>query len=123
MFTCALWRIPPDALGAADVSIVSSGTATVEAALMDAPMIVVYQLAPLTAAIAKLLVRTQMFAMVNLIAGRRVVPELVQRISLRPAWPAVFLLDSRMRVRKCDEASRMSAKSSGRPGRSSAPRT
>jgi lipid-A-disaccharide synthase len=68
-----------DALGAADLSIVSSGTATVEAALMDAPMIVVYRLAPLTAAIARLLVRTPMFAMVNLIAGNRVVPELVQK--------------------------------------------
>ena len=68
-----------DALGAADVSIVSSGTATVEAALMDAPMIVIYRLAPLTAAIARWLVRTPMFAMVNLIAGRRVVPELVQK--------------------------------------------
>lgn len=68
-----------DALGAADLSIVSSGTATVEAALMDAPMIVIYRLAPLTAAIARLLVRTPMFAMVNLIAGRRVVPELVQK--------------------------------------------
>jgi len=68
-----------DALGAADLSIVSSGTATVEAALMDAPMIVVYRLAPLTAAIARWLVRTPMYAMVNLIAGKRVVPELVQK--------------------------------------------
>jgi len=68
-----------DALGAADISIVSSGTATVEAALMDAPMIVVYRLSPLTAGIARLLVRTPMFAMVNLIAGRQVVPELVQK--------------------------------------------
>src|ERR1700737_1814642 len=68
-----------DALGAADVAIVSSGTATVEAALMDTPMIVVYRLAPLTAAIARWLVRTPMFAMVNVIAERRVVPELVQK--------------------------------------------
>jgi lipid-A-disaccharide synthase len=68
-----------DALGAADLSIVSSGTATVEAALMDSPMIVVYRLSPLTASIARLLVRTPMFAMVNLIAGKRVVPELVQK--------------------------------------------
>jgi lipid-A-disaccharide synthase len=85
-----------DALGAADVSIVSSGTATVEAALMDAPMIVVYRLAPLTAAIAKLLVRTPMFAMVNLIAGKRVVPELVQKdfTAERLAGAAIHLLDS-----------------------------
>jgi lipid-A-disaccharide synthase len=85
-----------DALGAADLSIVSSGTATVEAALMDAPMIVVYRLAPLTAAIARLLVRTPMFAMVNLIAGEQVVPELVQDdfTPARLAAEAVRLLDS-----------------------------
>ena len=85
-----------DALGAADVSIVSSGTATVEAALMDAPMIVVYRLAPLTAAIARVLVRTPLFAMVNLIAGRRVVPELVQKdfTPERLANEAIRLLDS-----------------------------
>jgi lipid-A-disaccharide synthase len=85
-----------DALGAADLSIVSSGTATVEAALMDAPMIVVYRLAPHTAAIARLLVRTPMFAMVNLIAGEQVVPELVQDdfTPARLAAEAVRLLDS-----------------------------
>jgi lipid-A-disaccharide synthase len=85
-----------DALGAADLTIVSSGTATVEAALMDAPMIVVYRLAPLTAAIARLLVRTPMFAMVNLIAGKRVVPELVQKdfTPERLANEAIRLLDS-----------------------------
>jgi lipid-A-disaccharide synthase len=86
-----------DALGAADLAIVSSGTATVETALMDAPMIVVYRLAPLTAAIARLLVRTPMFAMVNLIAGKRVVPELFQKDfnPERVAVEAIRLLDSR----------------------------
>jgi lipid-A-disaccharide synthase len=85
-----------DALGAADLAIVSSGTATVEAALMNAPMIVVYRLAPLTAAIARWLVRTPMFAMVNLIAGKRVVPELVQNdfTPERVAKEAIRLLDS-----------------------------
>ena len=93
---CVVKEASYDALGAADLSIVSSGTATVEAALMDAPMIVVYRLAPLTAAIARLLVRTPMFAMVNLIAGRRVVPELVQEnfTSARLASEAIRLLDS-----------------------------
>jgi lipid-A-disaccharide synthase len=85
-----------DALSAADLSIVSSGTATVEAALLDAPMIVIYRLAPLTAAVARLLVRTPMFAMVNLIAGKRVVPELVQEefTPSRLAREAIHLLDS-----------------------------
>ena len=68
-----------DALAHADASVVASGTATVEAALLDAPMIVVYRVTPLTALLAKPLVRTAHFAMVNLIAGRRVVPELIQK--------------------------------------------
>jgi lipid-A-disaccharide synthase len=67
-----------DALAHADASIVSSGTATVEAALLDAPMVVVYRVTPLTALLAKPLVRTKHFAMVNLIAGREVIPELIQ---------------------------------------------
>ena len=67
-----------DALGAADAAIVSSGTATVEAALLDAPMVVIYRVTPLTALLAKPLVRTPFFSMVNLIAERRVVPELIQ---------------------------------------------
>ena len=67
-----------DALAAADAAIVSSGTATVEAALLDVPMLVIYRLSPITAFLAKPLVRTQFFSMVNLIAGQHVVPELIQ---------------------------------------------
>jgi lipid-A-disaccharide synthase len=59
-------------------------------------MIVVYRLAPVTAAIARWLVRTPMFAMVNLIAGKRVVPELVQNdfTPERVADEVLRLLDS-----------------------------
>jgi lipid-A-disaccharide synthase len=67
-----------NALAAADAAIVSSGTATIEAALLDVPMVVVYRVTPLTALLAKPLVRTPFFSMVNLIAGKRVVPELIQ---------------------------------------------
>ncbi len=67
-----------NALAVADAAIVSSGTATVEAALLNAPMVVVYRVSPLTATLAKPLVRTPYFAMVNLIADKLVVPELVQ---------------------------------------------
>jgi lipid-A-disaccharide synthase len=67
-----------NALAAADAAIVSSGTATVEAALLDAPMVVIYRVTPLTAALAKPLVRTKFFSMVNLIAQKPVVPELIQ---------------------------------------------
>jgi lipid-A-disaccharide synthase len=67
-----------DALAAADAAIISSGTATVEAALLDVPMVVVYRVTALTALLAKPLVRTNHFSMVNLIADRRAVPELIQ---------------------------------------------
>jgi lipid-A-disaccharide synthase len=67
-----------NALASADAAIVSSGTATIEAALLDVPMVVIYRLTPLTAALAKPLVRTPFFSMVNLIAGKRAVPELIQ---------------------------------------------
>jgi lipid-A-disaccharide synthase len=67
-----------EVLAASDIAVVSSGTATVEAALIGAPMVVVYRVAPLTAWIARRLVRTPYFAMVNLIAGKRAVPELIQ---------------------------------------------
>ena len=67
-----------DLLAAADVAIVSSGTATVEAALLDAPMVVVYRVAPFTAWVVRRLARTRHFAMVNLLAGKEIVPELIQ---------------------------------------------
>ena len=67
-----------NALANADAAIVSSGTATVEAALLGTPMVVVYRLAPTTAFLLRRLVRTPFFSMVNLIAGRRVVTELFQ---------------------------------------------
>jgi lipid-A-disaccharide synthase len=67
-----------DVLACADASIVASGTATVEAALLDAPMVVVYRVSGATAFIARRLVRTPFFSMANLIAGRRVVAELIQ---------------------------------------------
>jgi lipid-A-disaccharide synthase len=67
-----------NALAAADAAIVSSGTATIEAALLDVPMVVVYRVTPLTALLAKPLVRTPFFSMVNLIAGKPAVPELMQ---------------------------------------------
>jgi lipid-A-disaccharide synthase len=85
-----------DALAAADLAIVSSGTATVEAALLEKPMIVIYRLSSLTATLAKPLVRTKFFSMVNLIAGREVVPELIQGefTPIRVASEAVSLLSA-----------------------------
>jgi lipid-A-disaccharide synthase len=62
----------------ARASVVASGTATVEAALIGNPFIVVYHVSPLTFAIAKRVVKLPCVAMANLIAGKQVVPELLQ---------------------------------------------
>ncbi len=62
----------------ARASIVASGTATVEAALIGNPFVVVYRISPLSYAVAKRVVDVPHVAMVNLIAGKRIVPELIQ---------------------------------------------
>lgn len=59
--------------------IIASGTATVEAALMGTPFVMVYRLSPLTYALGRPRVKLSHFAMVNLIATEEVVPELVQQ--------------------------------------------
>jgi lipid-A-disaccharide synthase len=71
----------PDALPAlfhSRAGIVASGTATVEAAMMNTPFVMVYRVSPLTYMLGKPRVKIPRFAMVNLIAGEEVVPELVQ---------------------------------------------
>lgn len=67
-----------DVLAAADVVITASGTATAQTALHERPMVVIYKLSPLTYALGKPLVTIGTYAMANLIAGERVVPELIQ---------------------------------------------
>jgi lipid A disaccharide synthetase len=62
----------------ARASVVASGTATVEAALSGTPFVVVYRLAPLTWFLGRRLVKLDTFAMPNLIAGKKIVPELIQ---------------------------------------------
>jgi lipid-A-disaccharide synthase len=68
-----------DVLSASDVVITASGTATVQAALHERPMVVVYRLSELTYRMGKPFVKVDTYAMANLVAGRRVVPELIQQ--------------------------------------------
>jgi lipid-A-disaccharide synthase len=65
-------------LNAADVVLTASGTATVQSALHDKPMVIVYRVSPLTYQLGRRLVTVDTIGMVNLIAGERIVPELVQ---------------------------------------------
>jgi lipid-A-disaccharide synthase len=68
-----------EVVGASDAAIVKSGTATLESALMLRPMIVVYRLSWLSYLVGRLLVRIAHFALVNILAGKGIVPELLQR--------------------------------------------
>lgn len=67
-----------DLVAASDLVLLSSGTATLETALLGTPMVVAYRLSPVSFAIAKRLVHVDHIAMPNLILERRAVPELVQ---------------------------------------------
>ncbi len=67
-----------DAVAHSDVALVASGTATIETALLGTPMVVVYRVTEPTWLLGRLLVRTRFYSMVNLVAERAVVPELIQ---------------------------------------------
>ena len=67
-----------DVLACSDLALAASGTVTVEACLLNVPMVTFYRVNGLSWILGKLLVRVPFFSMVNLIAGRRVVPELIQ---------------------------------------------
>jgi len=66
-------------MSAATLGLVASGTATVEAALVEMPMVVVYRLSPITYALGRPFVHVPHYAMANLIAGHGVVKELIQK--------------------------------------------
>lgn len=70
--------VADEVLASADVALVASGTITVQAALHECPMVVVYRLSPITYRLGRPFVHVDTFAMANLVAGRKVVPELIQ---------------------------------------------
>jgi lipid-A-disaccharide synthase len=75
-------KLVPESLPAlrhSRAGIIASGTATVEAAMMESPFVMVYRVSPLTYLLGKPRIKAPHFAMVNLIAGKKLVPELVQR--------------------------------------------
>ena len=109
-----------DVLAASDVVITASGTATVQAALHEKPMVVVYRLSPLTYLIGKPFVRVDTYAMANLVAGERVVPELIQDdfTPERVAEETVRFLADRELHRRTRDALRRVREKLGGPGAS-----
>jgi lipid-A-disaccharide synthase len=84
-----------DAIAHADLALAASGTVTVEAALLGTPMVTFYKVNPVSWLLGKALVRIPFFCMVNLIAERKIVPELMQdrMTGENLAAEAVCLLD------------------------------
>jgi len=68
-----------DAIGHADVALAASGTVTVEAAILGTPMVTFYKVTPLTWWAGRRLVKVPYLSMVNLIAEREIIPELIQQ--------------------------------------------
>jgi len=68
-----------DVISCTDLAIVASGTATLETALLGIPMIIVYKTSPVTYFIGKMVVTVKNIGLVNIIAGRTIVPELIQK--------------------------------------------
>jgi lipid-A-disaccharide synthase len=109
-----------DVLAASDVVVTASGTATVQAALHDKPMVVVYRLSPLTYKLGKPLVRVSNYCMVNLIAGERVVAELIQEACTPDAvaQETIDLLTNAGRVVEMKEQLALVREKLGAPGAS-----
>ena len=107
-----------DVLPAADVALVASGTATLETALMNLPMVVVYKVSPLSYWVGRAFIHVGHISLVNIIAGKTVVPELIQgeAHANRMAVEVIDILSRKSRkLRMHEELSQIRARL-GEPG-------
>jgi lipid-A-disaccharide synthase len=109
-----------DVIASADAVITASGTATVQCAMHERPMVVVYRLSALTYRLGRRFVNVDMYAMPNLVAGSRIVPELIQEdfTPERVCAEAVTLLTDDVRRAQMTEALRRVKAQLGNPGAS-----
>ncbi|MFH1245136.1 MAG: lipid-A-disaccharide synthase [Candidatus Omnitrophota bacterium] len=109
-----------DFLNLCDFVLAASGTATLETAIMQRPMVIVYKVSFLNWLIAKQLIRLPYIGLVNVVAGRKIVPEFVQ-FQAQPrliAQAALEILDNREKLNQMQNELRKVRESLGTPGAS-----
>ena len=109
-----------EAMAASDVLLVASGTATLQAAVVGTPMVLLYKTTPLTYRLARWLIRVKWIGLVNLVAGRTIVPELIQdeATAERLSLEVRRLLNDRQAYNDMKQGLRHVRQSLGEPGAS-----
>ena len=109
-----------EAMAASDVLLVASGTATLQAAVVGTPMVLLYKTTPLTYRLARWLIRVKWIGLVNLVAGRTIVPELIQdeATAERLSLEGRRLLNDRQAYNDMKQGLRQVRQSLGEPGAS-----
>jgi len=112
---------PYEAMDIADLVIVSSGSATLEVAIMEKPMVVIYKTSFLTWLLAKNLIKIPDIGLVNIVAGQRIVPELVQfdAIPKNIATESIGILTNHKKIHEIKENLRKVKSKLGEAGASS----
>ena len=109
-----------DCIRACDLALVASGTATLECALLDRPMLILYKTSWPTYLLSRLLIRIPQIGLVNVVAGKKTVPELLQRAANpeRVAGQALKIWNDAQQRERMKEAFAQIRKSLGSPGAS-----
>jgi len=109
-----------EVLGACDLALIASGTATLEAAITGTPMVILYRVSFLTYVLGKVLAKVSHIGLVNLVAGRQIVPELIQgdATDTRLAEEGLWLLEDEERREGMKEDLRLVREQLGKGGAS-----
>jgi len=109
-----------EVLGACDLALIASGTATLEAAITGTPMVILYRVSFLTYVLGKVLAKVSHIGLVNLVAGRQIVPELIQgdATHTRLAEEGLWLLEDEERREGMKEDLRLVREQLGKGGAS-----
>lgn len=91
---------PYDCINVSDLVLVASGTATLETAILEKPMLIIYKVSLLTWFVGKMLVKIPNIGLVNIVAGERIIPEFIQfnATPQKIATEAISLLSSQQRL-------------------------